>query len=119
MQGFTIRLRGLRFNARIGVFPQERAVGNDFEVNVELRLDASGFESENLDTSISYADVYRIVERRMSVEWRLLESVAKAIGDEIAETYPQTLCVRVAIAKLALPIAGIQGDAEVEYTRER
>lgn len=77
---FRITLSDLRFHASIGVADQERKVGNDFRVDMEIMMDASGFSVEQLSTTISYADVYDIISEEMRKEWLLLESVAKTIG---------------------------------------
>ena len=45
---FTIRLKDLLFTASIGVFDQERSVGNQFNVNVEIKTGASEFVTEDL-----------------------------------------------------------------------
>lgn len=76
MGRFVIRLNGLRFYSRIGVFDQERSVGNEFRVDLTAVADASGFRSENLDTTVSYADIYDVVAEAMRREWLLLESVS-------------------------------------------
>ena len=44
---------------------QERLIGNEFIVDVEVDNDASHFEDENLDTTISYADIYEEIKAVM------------------------------------------------------
>lgn len=112
---FVIRLEGLRFFSHIGVFEQERRVGNEFHVDLRLETDASSFREECLETTISYADVYEIVSAEMSRESLLLESVAKKIADAVIKRWCQVGRVEVKITKLAPPIAGIQGSCSVEY----
>ena len=113
---FTIRLKDLLFTASIGVFDQERSVGNQFNVNVEIKTGASEFVTEDLSTSISYADVYDLVSEVMAKEWLLLESAAQNIAEAIDNKYPGIIAARVRLEKLAVPIIGMQGTAEVEYT---
>lgn len=112
---FIIRLERLRFFGRIGVLDFERAEGNDFEVNVELTVGSESFKPEMLDTTISYDDVYEVVEANMQREWLLLESVACAIHDGITGRWPQVRDVRVKITKMHPPIPGIRGSCSVEY----
>ena len=40
---FRICLSGLRFNSRIGVYDQERKVGNEYVVDVTVSYDAALF----------------------------------------------------------------------------
>ncbi|MDE6339803.1 MAG: dihydroneopterin aldolase [Muribaculaceae bacterium] len=65
----TIKLKDLLFHSLIGVEEQERIVGNEFRVNVELTYSADHFENENLESTISYAEVYALVEEEMRKEW--------------------------------------------------
>lgn len=113
---FIIRLEDLRFFARIGVDAQERTVGNDFRVDLRIVTDADNFQTENVYTVISYADVYEIVEWAMKQQWLLIESAAKAIHTRIYEKWPGKIFdISVKITKLTPPIKGIQGSASVEY----
>lgn len=110
-----INLDGLRFYSCIGVFEQERAVGNDFEVSVSAEFDGAGFRSECLDTSVSYADLYDIIREEMSKEWFLLESVAEKICEIISGRWNMIEEVSVSIDKLSPPISGIRGKCGIEY----
>lgn len=113
---FTIRLEKLRFFSRIGVFEQERKVGNEFIVDVTVVADAATFVDECLETSLSYADIFAVVSDMMGREWKLLESVAKSIAGILREKWQTISQVSVKITKLAVPITGIQGVCSVEYS---
>lgn len=113
--GFVIRLENLRFASRIGVFDFERLKCNDFEVNVCFSISSDCFKMECLETTVSYADVYAVVESVMSREWLLLESVARTIHDEIRVIWPYACGISVKISKLHPPIPGIHGSCSVEY----
>lgn len=112
---FLIRLDDLRFHSRIGVFEQERKVGNEFVVDLCFRINADSFESERLDTTVSYADAYDVIKKIMSQEWLLLESVAKEIGSTILLSDNKIEQGSVRIRKLSVPISGMCGSASVEY----
>ncbi len=115
MERFVIRLENIRFYGRIGVFEQERKVGNDFSVDVSVETDAADFEYENLSTSVSYADIYDIVSGEMGEERLLLESTVKSIAEAIKSRWSSVLSVNVKITKDSPPITGIQGVCSVEY----
>lgn len=116
MEGkYRINLSRLRFYSRIGVFEQERVVGNEFEVSVTLEYEASNFKMESLDSTISYADVYEIIREEMGKEWLLLESVCAEISNRIKRQWPLITQGKVEITKLAPPIKGIMGTCGVEY----
>lgn len=113
MECFVIRLNDLKFYSRIGVMDQERAVGNEFVVDVEIRYPAERFRSEALSTTVSYADVYEMVARRMGQSWQLLESVAKAVSDDLHERYPWIHNLAVTIKKISVPVRNMDGTASI------
>lgn len=86
---FTIELEKMRFYARHGVFPQERAVGNWFEVSVSLtyEADADMAPDDNLAGTINYARVAEIVTHEMSIPSQLLETVALRIRRALLEAF--------------------------------
>lgn len=112
---FSIALTGLRFYSRIGVMEQEREIGNEFVVDVEVETDASRFEDEKLSTTISYAEIYEEVKAVMGEEWLLLETVVRTIATRIAERWNAVRGVQTSVTKLAAPIAGISGGCRVCY----
>ncbi|MDE6007061.1 MAG: dihydroneopterin aldolase [Muribaculaceae bacterium] len=114
---FIIRLEGLNFFSSIGVGHQELMVGNEFLVDCEFELPAEGFMSEILESTVSYADVYALIESIMRRKWLLLESVAKAIGDECKSKWPGISRISVKVKKVSPPIRGIQGSCSVEYRK--
>lgn len=115
MSAFTISLRHLKFFSAIGVFEQERRVGNEFIVNLTVRLDAAFFVPEDLSTTVSYADLYETVASTMGKEWLLLESAAKEIADNISVKNGEILEIKVEITKTKPPISGMTGEGSVEY----
>ena len=113
MNNFRIELKDLRFVARIGVSEQERKVENEFAVDVAYSFPSSGFTSEDLSTTISYADIYDIARREMSKEWLLLESVASSISDIIHVRFPTIGELEVSVTKMSVPLDSIDGVAKV------
>lgn len=112
---FVIRLEDLRFYSKIGVFEQERTVGNDFSLDICVTIDAANFKSEDLESTISYAELYGIASCEMNKEWLLIESVTKSISDRIKSRWGNILDIKVKITKHHPPINGIEGKASVEY----
>ncbi len=113
MECFVIRLNDLKFYSRIGVMDQERTVGNEFVVDVEIRYPAEQFRTEELSTTVSYADVYDMVARRMTQSWSLLESVAKAVSDDLHARYPRIQNLAVTIKKTSVPVRNMDGTASI------
>lgn len=115
MPQFVISLRDVTMFARIGVFEQERTVGNEFTLNVSVTLDAAGFEEENLGGSVSYADIYDVAKEIMARPHLLLETVALEIARALQDRFPAITQGCIEIVKKRPPIKGFDGQAGVEY----
>ena len=115
MMRTSITLDNLRFRARHGVMEQERAVGNTFVV--ALRLDypfEEAMQTDNLEATLNYAEVYEVVKAEMGVPSRLLEHVAGRIRNALVERFPEITSGVVTIEKMNPPITGFYGSAAVE-----
>lgn len=100
-----IFLRKARFHAYHGVLSQERIVGNDYLVSVDIAYDFEhAMDTDELDDTINYADVYEMVKAEMEVPSKLLEHVAGRIGRNVVSTYPMVCDVKVEITKVNPPM---------------
>lgn len=101
-----IELRGLRFKAYHGYYDEERERGNQFEVDVILETDfRQAALDDDLQGTIDYQDIYRIVQEHMQHPSRLLEHVVEKILEEIRKL-PQVTYAEVRLFKLNPPIGG-------------
>ena len=72
-----IFLTNLRFHAYHGVMPQERSVGNDYRLDLRIKYNvANAMKSDNVNDTINYAEVYKMICQEMMVPSNLLERVA-------------------------------------------
>lgn len=102
-----ITIDSLIIHARHGVLEQERRVGNDFIVDIELDVPcaASAEETDDLTDTVNYAEIVEIVRSQMMVPSKLLEHVAGRIRRKICECYPTLVSGgRITIKKPAPPI---------------
>lgn len=112
---FNIYLSNVHLYANIGVGEQERNVGNEFILNLCVKVCADGFRYEDISTTISYADLYDIIKTEMGRKALLLESVAKRISVTINNRWQIIKEIRIRIDKVKPPIPGIDGSCGVEY----
>ena len=111
---FEIALADLRFHAFHGVLEQENLIGNEFIVNVSVRIPYSEeVFTDSLDATISYADIFTIVEEEMRKPRKLLETVAATIHVRLVEHWPQITSGSISIRKSKPPIPRIVGSSEV------
>lgn len=111
---FEISLHDLQFYSYHGVLPHENEYGNKFIVNLSLRIPfRKEIEKDNLEFTVSYEALYRIIEEEMLRPKKLLETVAYQIQKKILSTFPEILGGNIKIEKSQPPIKGIMGSASV------
>jgi len=113
-----ITVRGMRFEGRHGVTPEERAEPQPFEVDLVLRFDLSrAAASDQLGDTVDYASVFattrRIVEER---SFQLIEALAAAIGDAVIAEHAVD-DVEVRLRKPKAPLPGAFETVEVRIRR--
>lgn len=104
----TIELEGMEFKAYHGCLEQEKVRGNSFTVDFRGELDLSAAaDSDNLNHTVNYADIYEIISYEMSIPSELLENVAGRIVKEIEKKYPQFVSFSVRVSKKKPPVDGV------------
>jgi len=115
-----LRLRDMRFFGYHGAYPEEKRLGGQFRITVELRGDFS-YENTNddLKRSVDLTAVYRIVEEVVSEKsFNLIETLAEEIADLILGGFGVD-GVTVTVVKDNPPIPGAVQAIEAVITRER
>ena len=111
----AIFLDEVRFHAFHGVMPQERAVGADFTVSLRVEYDfTKAAESDVLDDTISYAEIYEVVKSEMERPSQLLEHVAMRIVKVITAKWPQVIALDIKLTKDNPPMGADCKGAGVE-----
>lgn len=104
----VIELEGMEFKAYHGCLEQEKVRGNSFTVDFRGEMDLSAAaESDNLNDTVNYADIYEIVSDEMSIPSELLENVAGRIVKAIETRYPQFVSFSVRVSKKRPPVDGV------------
>jgi len=113
-----IRLVNMEFYAYHGVAPEEKSVGQIFQVDVEVDVDLEpAAASDALSESVNYVDLFKMAEEEMSGDkYDLIETVAGKIADRVLEKNLVNM-VTVRIRKPHAPIPGEFQHIEVELTR--
>jgi len=107
----TVQLHKLIFSGRHGVFKEELATGNTFEVNLDVSYEESEHPFTGLDSIVNYVNLFGIIKDRMHQPSPLLEKIAEEIISKIREHYPFVREVILSIYKLQAPIGNFQGKA--------
>ncbi len=119
MDSTKLSLKSMIFYGYHGVYEEERKLGQQFAVDVEMVKDLSdaGFQ-DDLHLTINYAEVYGIVKEVVETEeFKLIEGVGLAILKRLAEKYIlKSLTVRV--RKNHPPLGGLVEAAEFEISKD-
>ena len=117
MPEIEIQLRDVMVYARHGVMAEERVLGNQYRVNVRLRIDAASFSEveDDLSMTISYAEVYVLLKSIMAIPAALLETVAVRFASEAIQRWPAIKHGESEIVKPVPPIPDMIGMAGVKY----
>ena len=114
----TIELRRMEFFAYHGHLPEERLLGNYFYVDVTLHADLSkAIETDCLDDTVNYQQVYEVVRREMEIPSRLLEHVAGRIVKALYAEMPGIKQLSVKVTKQNPPLGGKTEGSAVQIVR--
>ena len=115
-----VELENMKFFAHHGVLKQEKKIGNEYIVTVRIKFDLSmALISDNLPSTINYADVYDVIKKEISQPSELIEYVSGRILRAIHLTWPQIEEIYLKVSKLNPPIKGEIDRASVILNWER
>ncbi|MBB4806356.1 dihydroneopterin aldolase [Chryseobacterium defluvii] len=113
-----IYLEDVKIYAYHGVLPEENVIGTYYLVNVELHTDLwKASESDDLNDTISYADINEILHHEMKIISKLLEHVAGRIISRIHEKFPRIDYIKIRITKTSPPMQGEMKGASIELEK--
>ena len=121
MPSDRIILDRIQFYAYHGGSPEERSLGQPFQIDLEAELDLSvAGRSDTLEDTVSYAHLFRVVKEVLEQEPKnLLESLADQIASRALDSFP-IQAVKVRVTKTRPPIKGaVVSGAAVEIYRTR
>lgn len=120
IERYTIELRDVHLFAHHGVMQQEREIGAWFTIDIKLDIDdCSCSQSDLIEGTVSYADVYSILCKEMEQPSNLLEHVCNRITRRIYDSFPQVTAVSITLCKDTPPMGGDRLKAAVTLESRR
>ena len=119
----VIALEGMHFRAFHGLYEEERIIGNDFILDVEIMTDISKASVvnedgiEKLNNTINYETVYDICRIEMATPHKLLETLIESIIFSLKYQFKGINQVSIKVKKLNPPMGGRVDWSSVEDTR--
>jgi|SRR5690625_4381268 len=111
----------MQFYGYHGLFEPEKKLGQRFFVDVDLytSLKVAG-ESDNMEDSIDYGEVFHTIEKIVEGEPKnLIEAVAEEIAVALLATFVKLDACRIEVTKPDPPIRGHYDAVSVQIYRER
>ena len=113
-----ILLENLKIYAYHGVLPEENIIGTYYILNVEIHADLwKAAETDDLNDTISYAEINDLIHEEMKIPSKLLENVAGRIMNKIHENFPKITFIKIKITKTSPPMKGEMDGASVEFEK--
>ena len=110
-----IRLEGLKIYAYHGVLPQENLVGAYYYIDLKLKTDFThAAETDELEGTVSYADIFAVVKEEMAITSKLLEHVCQRIASRIFNNFPTIEAIEIRLSKENPPMGASAKSIGVE-----
>lgn len=115
----VILVTGIKCYAYHGCLEEESIIGGNYIVDIEIETDfEEAAATDDLSKTIDYVDAYEIVKEQMAIRSKLIEHVAKRIGDRLLKKNPRIQQVEVKLTKLNPPINGDVEKVSVLYSQK-
>ena len=101
-----ILIEGMEFHAFHGLYAEENRIGAKYTVDMSLAVDDCAGANDDIESTVNYETVYKVVEREMRVSSRLIEHVARRIVDAVCREIAGVRHVRVTLYKYNPPLGG-------------
>ena len=116
-----LTLNGMRFFGYHGVFPEENKLGQQFGVDLILKLDLERASlSDELEHSINYAELHALTKKIVEgPPFKLIEALAGRIATVLLDTYTGIIELTVRVTKPHPPFEIHFDGVVVELVRKR
>ncbi len=114
-----IQLKNIKIYAYHGCLEEEAKIGAFYLINltVELDLKKAG-KSDNLEHTVDYAELTRIVKEEMAIRSNLLENVAYRILTSIENRFENIKKAKISVSKLNPPVNANSEEASVTFKKK-
>lgn len=115
-----IKVENIRLFAHHGCLPEETLIGSEYRVDLEVKADLlPSAESDALEDTVDYVLLNAIVKEEMSKPYKLLETVAQRILNQIFIKDQRVTKATVSISKINPPIGGDVEMVTIKLTERR
>ena len=115
-----IRIKNASFYAYHGALQEEQNIGGKFEADVDIYTDFSkAVLNDDLKATINYDSVYKFINKIVhSKKYKLIETLATVIADELLSQYKEIIEIHVRVRKHHVPVGGVLDFVEAEVIKQ-
>lgn len=115
-----IKIKNASFYAYHGALEEEQSIGGKFEIDVDIFTDfTKAAHDDDLKETIDYDKVYKFINSVVHTKkYKLIETLATFLADEILKQYPTAEKVAVRVRKHHVPVGGVLDYVEAEVIKE-
>ena len=116
----TIKLKNIRTYSYHGCLVEEGKIGSDYSIDLEIKTDLrKSCVSDDLNDTVDYVLLNKIVVEEMEIRSHLLEHVAQRIIERVFNEIPEVSRILLGVSKLNPPIGGDVESVTVELEEYR
>lgn len=114
----SIQVNGIRAYGYVGYLPEEKVLGQWFEVDLTLWVDLTkAGHTDNIEDTLDYREAITMVKEQITTaKFALVEKLVGAIADKML-SLDKVEQVRVKLSKPAAPIPNFSGRITLDITR--
>jgi len=115
-----IKLKNIRTYSYHGCLIEESKIGSDYSVDLEIKADLEESAlTDDLQDTVDYVHLNRIVVEEMAIRSNLLEHVAQRIIKRIFDEIEAISRIKLGVSKLNPPIGGDVEAVTIEMKEYR
>jgi dihydroneopterin aldolase len=116
----TIKLKNIQTYSYHGCLIEEGKIGSDYSIDLEIKTDLrKSCLSDDLNDTVDYVLLNKIVVEEMEIRSHLLEHVAQRIITRVFGEIPEVSRILLGVSKLNPPIGGDVEAVTVELEEYR
>ena len=91
----------LSLHAPVGLYPEEKVLGNDFLMDIEVAMDVpDGFLIEKLENTVDYSQLEKIARENFTKGSDLMETGAQMVIEAFQSEFFGILGIRIKVRKV-------------------
>ncbi len=115
-----IELKNIKVFTNHGCLNEEALIGSDYTVDLKVTCDLNkSSNTDELEDTVDYVHLNKIVKEEMAIRSKLLEHVAKRIINRIFEELQLVQSIKVSVSKINPPIGGDVEKVTIILTEHR